>query len=210
MKKRILLSLILTTCFTSLWGQTSEFYPGNYPGDNLETKPFFTSEVTTENYLVVSGVAKHFSPAPKIIQHWNENNYGLGYQRSFKEKDSLYRYSLEGGVFKESFGKTATYFAAGAFRDILSEPRISVGVMIGAAYRVNSVYDGYYFQGKAVPLNPHHTPVRMYTSKEITPMGGLMAQFEIPYTPAVIQTTFLPKIAGNSSAVLFSQLLIKF
>lgn len=211
MKKIILIIILLTTLATSSFAQNvDEDYPGNKPGDNLFQNTFFTKEVETKNYLVISGFAKHFSNAPNVIGKWNEENYGIGYQRSFKEKDSLYRYSLEGGFFKESFGKTATYVAGAILRDITTEPRISVGGMLGLAYRINRVKDAYYSQPIYGPVKPNHTPIAVYIKKEITPMGGLIAQFEIPKTSAVIQTTYLPKIAGNASAVLFTQLLVNF
>lgn len=192
------------------FAQSSDNYPGENPGDNIVIKPFFSSEVTTEDYIVLSGHAHHFSSAPKVIGHWNEANYGLGYQRSFKEKESDYRYSLEGGFFKESFGKMSAYMAAAALRDFYIGTRVSFGAMIGLSYRVNTVKDGYYAQHKYGPIDSNHTPIPIYDSREVTPLGGLIAQVEIPYTPAVIQTTFLPKLAGNSSAVLFTQLLVKF
>lgn len=170
----------------------------------------FSDNLETKNYLVINGIANHFSKSPDMMGKWNQRNYGLSYQHSFKEQDSSYRYSLEGGFFKESFGKTATYFAAGMLKDLTTSPRISVGSMLGISYRINNVYDDYYSYHLDEHVVSPHTPILAYRPKSFTPMLGLMAQIEVPHTKSVLQLTFLPKIASDSSAVLFFQLLFGF
>jgi hypothetical protein len=162
-----------------------------------------------QDYLVLSGVSKHTNNAPAVIQKWNEYNYGLGWQRSFKPIGTDYRYAVEGGFFEESFGKQSIYAAGSWLKDFTQSPRLSVGFMAGATYRVTNVKDGYY---KIYPLakNGPHIPVPVYNSRQLLGMAGFVAQLEIPNTPAVIQTTYIPKMGAMASGVLFTQLLIKF
>lgn len=163
------------------------------------------------DYIVLSGFSYHFSKPSKLLGSWNEDNYGIGYQRSFKSINSPARYNLEIGIFKDSYSKTATY-AAGAFmRDISSSPRISLGGMAGLAYRVNDVDRKYYTSYGTNNYDPNNDGfIITYNNKKLIPIAGLVAQLEIPYTPIVIQTTFLPKIKSSSSATIFTQALISF
>ena len=139
-----------------------------------------------QDHLVVSGFSKHTSDAPAVIGKWNEHNYGLGWQRSFKPIDKNYRYALEGGFFKESFGKQSGYIAGSWLKDLTDSPRLSLGVMAGLSYRVTKVKDGYYSQPIYGLINPKHTPIPVYDDRHLIGMAGIVAQLEIPYTPAVI------------------------
>ena len=160
-----------------------------------------------ENYLVLNGRSHHFSPAPQRMGKWNQANTGLSYQRVYPSEP--YRYSTELGFFKDSYGKPSYYLAGSALQDITDFPRISVGGMVGLSYRTNAVSDIYYNM-PGVPILKNHTPVLEYAHRELTPMAGLMLQMSIPSTPIVLQTTFVPKVKTNSSAIVFGQMLVRF
>ena len=155
------------------------------------------------NYLVLNGRSHHFSPAPKVMQLWNESNTGLSYQRSYPT--APYRYSAEIGAFKDSFGQFSAYGAGAALRDVHDYPRVSVGGMLGIAYRTNQVSTAYVWDP-----NVGWRTYPKYGSKELTPIGGLVLQVALPSTPIVIQTTWIPKAHQRSSAIVFGQMMIRF
>ena len=166
-----------------------------------------SSNAPPENYLVVNGRSHHLSAASAVMGKWNENNMGLAYQRVYSSQP--YRQSVELGVFKDSYGKYAPYLVGAILRDVYDSPRISVGGMFGAAYRTNMVTDIYY-KTPGVPILKNHPVILSYDPKELTPIGGLVLQVVIPSTPMVLQTTFIPKVGGSVSAIVFGQVLVRF
>lgn len=155
----------------------------------------------SENYFVLNGLSHHFQAAPKIMDSWNEENTGLAWQHVYST--APYRYSTEVGVFKDSYGKQATYLTGAALHTIQDSPRISVGGMLGIAYRTRYVFNTY-------RQDPNGSPILGYSKKELTPIGGLVLQVAIPSTPIVVQTTFMPKVKQSVSGVLFGQMLVRF
>lgn len=157
----------------------------------------YAQEYKIEDRLVINGFSHHLNKPPTPIKKWNENNYGLSLNRSYQRVGEDNRYALEIGYFKESFGKDDFYAAGSWMKDLTQEPRISLGAMAGLSYRTVGLKN-----------NTSITPI--FQEKKINVIAGAVAQLEIPHTPIVIQTTFIPKIKEISPGVFFMQVMVKF
>jgi hypothetical protein len=126
---------------------------------------------TKDIEFVIHGVSMHFNPYQKDSDNWNERNPGFGIRLPLNEKNS---FALQGGVYKNSFARTALY--AGIDWLPIRYRFISIGAGLGAATG--------YLQTNSAPI----------------PVGGPVLQLATSDRVSMRFRLFPPVVPGDSGA----------
>ncbi|MCW8987479.1 MAG: hypothetical protein OQK75_07375 [Gammaproteobacteria bacterium] len=74
----------------------------------------FSQQIMADSFnLIINGIAMH-----EEKKNYNEENWGLGFEYNFKEKDKWINF-INGGFFKDSLSNNSNYLGGGSKRRFL-------------------------------------------------------------------------------------------
>lgn len=136
-------------------------------------------------HLIVNGKAIHFNERPDV--HYNENNWGAGFQYDFGNKNDDVVPFITASGFKDSNGNPSFYAGGGAMRR-------------------------YYFNVGDTRLHGDVGGIVFLMTRKAfrdgDPFFGVLPAFSIGGDKIAVNMTFIPKVEPKAVPLLFFQLKI--